>query len=342
MNYNMENLQKEYTNVIKDDFLMKKQKLNELAKEILPQVGIDDPDELTNLLVQELIEDVSEEDSKLIFDNLENYKDLLIEFINSQLDEVKSYGKGGVFEANPELYEITVSGDTYKVLIAQTEEEKEQGLQGVESLEPDEGMLFDYSEELPTELSFWMKDTLIPLDIIFINEKGIVIEVSEGEPLSEEAIVCSGQPIMAVLELLQNSGIKEGDMVELAEELNTDEKPEEIKEVEEVKDPEEIEEELQEDFDAENDEGFDEALFPELKPNVMYILGSDGTPQGELQGNERIFSRIHTRALIKKAKRAYASRRKKKEYEALCIALGKNMFKCLQIQSETPAEYVEN
>lgn len=184
-----------------------------------------------------------------------------------------------------------------------------------------------------------MKDTLVPLDIIFINEKGIVIQVSEGEPLSEEAIVCSGQPIMAVLELLQNSGIKEGDTVELAEELNVDEEPEETKEAEEV---EEVEEELQEDFDAENDESFDETLFPELKPNVMYILGSDGTPQGELQGNERIFSRIHTRALIKKAKRAYASRRKKKEYEALCIALGKNMFKCLQIQSETPAEYVEN
>lgn len=339
MNYNMENLQKEYESIIKDDFFMKKQKLNELAKEILPQVGIDDPDELTNLLVQELVEDVSEEDSKVIFDNLEKYKDILIDFVNSRLDEVKSYGEGGVFEVNPELYEITVSGDTYKVLIVQTEEEKEQGLQGVESLEPDEGMLFDYSEELPTELSFWMKDTLVPLDIIFINEKGIVIQVSEGEPLSEEAIVCSGQPIMAVLELLQNSGIKEGDTVELAEELNVDKEPEETEESKEI---EEVEEELQEDFDAENDESFDETLFPELKPNVMYILGSDGTPQGELQGNERIFSRIHTRALIKKAKRAYASRRKKKEYEALCIALGKNMFKCLQIQSETPAEYVEN
>ena len=61
---------------------------------------------------------------------------------------------------------------------------------------------------------FGMKDTLVPLDIIFINEKGIVIQVSEGgEPLSEEAIVCSGQPIMAVLELLQNSGIKEGDLL---------------------------------------------------------------------------------------------------------------------------------
>ena len=73
MNYNMENLQKEYESIIKDDFFMKKQKLNELAKEILPQVGIDDPDELTNLLIQELVEDVSEEDSKVIFDNLEKY-----------------------------------------------------------------------------------------------------------------------------------------------------------------------------------------------------------------------------------------------------------------------------
>lgn len=171
-----------------------------------------------------------------------------------------------------------------------------------------------------------MQDTTVPLDIVFINDSGVVIQVSKGEPLSEEIITCSGQPIMAVLEVAQNSGIKEGDEVELEGEL---------KNVEES-------EELEENFDAENDESFDEALFPELKPNTMYILGSDGTPQGELQGNERIFSRIHTRSLIKKAKRAYASRRKKKEYEALCIALGKNMFKCLQIQSETPAEYVEN
>lgn len=170
-----------------------------------------------------------------------------------------------------------------------------------------------------------MKDTSIPLDIIFINANGEIIKVSKGEPFSEEMITCDGQPMMAVLEVSQNSGIKEGDTVELSDEIEVDK-----------------EDNLQENFDAENDESFDETLFPELKPNTMYILGSDGAPQGELQGNERIFSRIHTRSLIKKAKRAYASRRKKKEYEALCIALGKNMFKCLQIQSETPAEYVEN
>jgi hypothetical protein len=150
----MEKLQKEYVDLIKDDFFMKKQKLNELAKEILPEVNMNDPEELTNLLVQELVEGVSEEDSKTIFENLEKYKDILVDFINSQLDQVKSYGEGGVFEAEPEFYEIVVSGDTYKVLLAQTDEEKEQGLKNVKSLEPNEGMLFDYSEELPTELSF--------------------------------------------------------------------------------------------------------------------------------------------------------------------------------------------
>jgi hypothetical protein len=150
----MKKLEKEYVDVIKNDFFMKKQKLNELAKEILPQVGMDDPNELTAFLIQELVEDVSEEDSKVIFDNLEDYKDILVDFINSQLDQVKSYGKGGVFETEPEFYEITVAGKTYKVLIAQSEEDKEQGLQGVEFLEDNEGMLFDYSEEMPEELSF--------------------------------------------------------------------------------------------------------------------------------------------------------------------------------------------
>ena len=150
----MEKLQKKYVDLIKDDFFMKKQKLNELAKEILPEVNMDDPEELTSLLVRELVEGVSEEDSKTIFENLEKYKDILVDFINSQLDQVKSYGEGGVFETEPEFYEIVVSGDTYKVLLAQTDEEKEQGLKNVKSLEPNEGMLFDYSEELPTELSF--------------------------------------------------------------------------------------------------------------------------------------------------------------------------------------------
>ena len=312
-----EKLQDKYVDLIKDDIFLRKKKLNKIAMDILPKVNIDDVEEIENLLLREFMEDVPEASSKTLIDNLEQYEDILIDFINSKVKDVKNYGEGGVFETDPEMFEITVANKNYKVIIAKTDSEKDTGLQNVEELDGDEGMLFDYSDESPTELSFWMKDTTIPLDIIFINDKGNVIQVSKGEPLSEEAIVCSGEPIIAVLEVSQNSGIKVGDSAELLDE-NADSS-----------------------FDAENDDEFDESLFPELKPNVMYILGSDGQPQGELQGNERIFSRIHTRALIKKAKRAYASRRNKREYEPLCIALGKNMFKCLQIQSETPAEYVE-
>ena len=318
----MENkLENKYVNVIKKDSFLDDKKLRDVVLEILPQVNIENEEDVKQILLNEFVNDVTEEEFDEITNNLEKYKSILIDFVNDKIKQIKNYGEGGVFETDPEFFEITVANKNFKVLIAKTDFEKEQGLQYVEELDSNEGMLFDYSEENPTELSFWMKDTSIPLDIIFINNKGEVIQVSKGEPLSEEPLICSGEPIIAVLEVNQNSGIKVGDKTELLDE-------------------EEAEDSLQ--IDPENDDDFDEAQFPELKPNTMYILGSDGTPQGELQGNERIFSRIHTRALIKKAKRAYASRRKKKEYEALCIALGKNMFKCLQIQSETPAEYVEN
>ena len=313
-------LENKYVNLIKKDSFLDNEKLREVVMKILPSVNLENEEEVKQILLDEFVDDITEEDFNEIADNLEKYKNFLVDFVNEKVSQIKNYGEGGVFETDPEFFEITVANKNFKILIAKTESEKERGLQHVEELEDNEGMLFDYSDESPEELSFWMKDTSVPLDIIFINEKGNVIQVSKGEPLSEEPIICSGEPIMAVLEVSQNSGIKVGDHAELLDEENEDDSQ----------------------FDPENDDSFDEAQFPEWKPNTMYILGSDGTPQGELQGNERIFSRIHTRALIKKAKRAYASRRKKKEYEALCIALGKNMFKCLQIQSETPAEYVEN
>ena len=58
--------------------------------------------------------------------------------------------------------------------------ERQQGLMNVESLDPGTGMLFIF--ESPIEASFWMKDTLIPLDIIFINETGYVVNVLEADP----------------------------------------------------------------------------------------------------------------------------------------------------------------
>ena len=58
-----------------------------------------------------------------------------------------------------------------------------------------------------------------------------------------------------------------------------------------------------------------------------------------LQGGERIFSRINTRTLIRKAKRAYEH--KDKDYDKYCKALGKYMFKCIKIQDNREPEYVQ-
>ena len=78
---------------------------------------------------------------------------------------------------------IEIGDKEYNVEVARTEEEKIKGLQEKESLGENEGMLFIYDE--PQELAFWMKDTAIPLDIVFIDEDGEVISVQQGQPYDE-------------------------------------------------------------------------------------------------------------------------------------------------------------
>ena len=109
---------------------------------------------------------------------------------------------------------IHIGNKEYKVQEAHTEEEKEKGLQGVSSLPEDQGMLFFFEE--PQEVSMWMKDTLIPLDIIFINEDNEVVKVAQGEPNDETPIVA--QDTLYVLEINKNSGVKEGDELEIQDE----------------------------------------------------------------------------------------------------------------------------
>lgn len=102
---------------------------------------------------------------------------------------------------------IEIGSKKYNVSIAETDEEKESGLQDIKNLPEDEGMLFVFDE--PDEVSMWMKDTEIPLDIIFIDEDLNVISVYKGEPESEDLI--TEQNVQYVLELNVNSGIKESD-----------------------------------------------------------------------------------------------------------------------------------
>ena len=106
---------------------------------------------------------------------------------------------------------IHIGDKEYNVKEAHTEEEKRKGLQGVTELPKNEGMLFFFDE--PQEVSMWMQNTLIPLDIIFINEDDEVIKVVQGVPNNETPIVV--QDTLYVLEVNVNSGIKEGDELEI-------------------------------------------------------------------------------------------------------------------------------
>ena len=74
-----------------------------------------------------------------------------------------------------------------------------------------------------------------------------------------------------------------------------------------------------------------------IDKSKMYVLGSDGKPQMELEGGERIFSRPNTKTLIKFAKKAYST-----ENDNDYMNLGKRLFKFLKTQDSNEIEYVES
>ena len=101
-----------------------------------------------------------------------------------------------------DLATLTVeSGDrrhVFTVEMARTEPQQAQGLMNRRALAPDAGMLFPFDPPRPA--SFWMRNTLIPLDLIFIRPDGTIARVATGVPLSEAPIEV-GEPLTAVLEI---------------------------------------------------------------------------------------------------------------------------------------------
>ena len=84
-------------------------------------------------------------------------------------------------------------------LLAANRDQQRRGLMWVDSMPPNAGMVFDYVQ--PRQMSMWMKNTLIPLDIAFITAEGIVLNVARDTvPLSLDSIPAAG-PARYVLEL---------------------------------------------------------------------------------------------------------------------------------------------
>jgi hypothetical protein len=106
---------------------------------------------------------------------------------------------------------VLPSGAVYRVELALTPEEKAQGLMYRESLPPQTGMLFLFSDEAPHR--FYMKNTMIPLDMIWMNESGEVLFVSENTPPCK-ADPCPSYgpetPAALVLEIAGGMAEKEG------------------------------------------------------------------------------------------------------------------------------------
>ena len=190
---------------------------------------------------------------------------------------------------------IIIGNKEYTVELATTVEEQKKGLQDRDFLAQDAGMLFVYNEP-QSKVEFWMKDTKIPLDQIGINEDGEVTLVYQAKPNDETLVPFTN--VKYLLEVNQNSGIKEGDQF---------------------------------DFDDTED------------PNkyVMKVIASDGTTQMNLQGGERIFSRISTKQIISWAKKAEANKDNSELFEKYCKRLGKRIFREIKAQDTREPEYVE-
>jgi uncharacterized protein len=118
---------------------------------------------------------------------------------------------------NLEKLEIVTSSGThaFSVEVMRSEPERERGLMFRRFLAKDRGMLFAFETERP--LMMWMKNTYLPLDMVFVGRSGKAVAVAENAvPLSEK-IISSGVPAFAVLEVnagtVARIGLRIGDTV---------------------------------------------------------------------------------------------------------------------------------
>jgi hypothetical protein len=110
--------------------------------------------------------------------------------------------------------------DSFLISIAKTEDKKAKGLMFVDNFPNNRGMLFEFKEE--QIVNMWMKDTLIPLDMLFIDKDKKIVNIKHEAQIKSLEIISSIQPVTKVLEI--NGGLAKkleiavGDQIEYIEE----------------------------------------------------------------------------------------------------------------------------
>jgi uncharacterized protein len=104
---------------------------------------------------------------------------------------------------------------TFAVEVAATEEQRQQGLMFRRELPEGRGMLFDFKQD--QNVTMWMKNTYISLDMIFIRADGRIHRIAENTEPESTKVIAAGAPVRAVLEVIAGTakklGIRPGDRV---------------------------------------------------------------------------------------------------------------------------------
>ena len=121
----------------------------------------------------------------------------------------------------PKSAQLVVAGRDVSVELAYTDATRSKGLMGRTRMETDSGMLFLFEDEQPRR--FWMRHTLIGLDIAFLDDAGRVINIEHGRPAVEFPGYRSAAPARFVLEMADGwcaeAGLEPGDLIEIPAQL---------------------------------------------------------------------------------------------------------------------------
>ncbi len=111
---------------------------------------------------------------------------------------------------------MTLAGEAFTLMVADDDDERRTGLMYRRDLAPDAGMLFVFDDD--DWLSFHMKNTYVPLDLIFVSGRGRVVDIKQGQPLSLRSIPSSGRA-RYVIEIAagrsRQIGLKKGDVLDM-------------------------------------------------------------------------------------------------------------------------------